>query len=86
MITNNLNGTDKNHVMLGNADDVCVLCAHTYATENKKSLSQADRALRGQFEGKKLFRIPLNGFRVTICMDHIHQIADANPKENGDVA
>lgn len=73
----NLNNP-KDHIVLGNADDVCILCAREYADENKVSLSAADRALHGACEGKKMLRLPLNGFRATICMDHIHKISAAN--------
>lgn len=82
MITTNLNATNEYHVGYGNADDVCLLCAHEYALKTKGTLTQADRALRGQFEGKKMFRMPLSGIRATICMDHIHRIADANPADD----
>lgn len=86
MIINNINQPNENHVMLGNLDDVCILCAHEYAMKTKGTLSQADKALRGQFEGKKMFRIPLNGIRATICMNHIHQIAEANPATSEDTS
>ncbi len=79
MIINNLNQADENHVLNGNAEDVCVLCAYEMAKNEGKTLSQADRLLRGQFEGVKMLSVPLNGLRVTICMNHIHKVADANP-------
>lgn len=81
MITTNLNAMNEHHVGYGNADDVCLLCAYEYALKTKGTLTQADRALRGQFEGKKMLRMPLSGIRATICMDHIHRIADANPAD-----
>lgn len=79
MLINNLNAADEHHVILGNAEDVCILCAHEYAVKNKKTLSQADRALRGKFERQKMLRLPLNGIRATICLDHIHKVAKAHP-------
>ena len=79
MIMNNLNSVDENNVTLGNAEDVCILCACEHAKEKKISLVQADRALRGKYEGKRMVRIPLSGIRATICIDHIHRIAAAHP-------
>ena len=81
MIITNLNQADENHVLTGNDTDVCVLCAYEMAKRENKSLTQADRLLRGQFEGTKMLSIPLNGLRVTICMNHIHKIAAAYPAE-----
>lgn len=81
MIITNLNQADENHVLTGNDTDVCVLCAYEMAKRENKSLTQADRLLRGQFEGVKMLSIPLNGLRVTICMNHIHKIAAAYPIE-----
>ena len=43
MIINNLNQADENHVLNGNAEDVCVLCAYEMAKNEGKTLSQADR-------------------------------------------
>lgn len=68
----------KNNIVIGNADDVCILCAKELSDEKKISLTMADKKLHGTFEGKKMLRIPLNGFRATICMDHIHKISEAN--------
>lgn len=81
MLIKNINQADKNHVVMGNGDDVCILCAYEYAKENKVNLVQANRKLENTFLGKQMMKLPLNGIRCTICLDHIRKIAAAYPEE-----
>lgn len=77
MITFGLN-TGQNDIVYGNREDTCLLCAREYAVENKTDVVRAERKIKGSFDGKKLFKVPLNGIRVTICMDHIHRLSEEN--------
>lgn len=78
----NMNEPDENYIIIGNGEDVCVLCADEYTKKEQCTLSRADKVLRGRFDGEKLLKLPLNGFRATICLNHIRKIAKSFDSES----
>lgn len=75
----NLNESNENYIVIGNGEDVCLFCANELAKKDHISLSSADRKLRGKYYGKKMVKPPMNGIRLTICLEHIHKIAKLYP-------
>lgn len=75
LIENDVNAK-VNHIAIGNDTDVCILCAYEKAKDEKITLTMADKKLRGVYNHKLMLKLPISGFRATICMDHIIKIAD----------
>lgn len=69
----------KNHVQIGNRNDVCYLCLKEVEGKNDAEYNKKVAGLKGQFEGKKMLKVGRAGTDINICLDHIHKIANENP-------
>lgn len=78
-----MEGLNKSNSLIhfGNRGDVCHLCLKEKCIEEKTDTGNMRIKMKGEFEGKKVIKIRHSGADVIICLDHIHKIAEENPKE-----
>lgn len=66
-------------VQIANRNDICELCKREIRGKDDVEFNKKLYALRGKEEGKPMLKLKVSGAEVSICMAHIHQIAEQNP-------